>query len=248
MIVIKSKPDVQLMRDSGKIAALARAVGGETAKPGVTTAAIDAKIRHIIMSHGATPSFLGYGGFPASACISVNDEVIHGIPSHRELMDGDIVKIDVGALYKGFHSDCAATFVVGKGSAEVLKLISVTEQSFYRGMEQAVPGNRLGDISAAVQSCVEANGFSVVREYVGHGVGRDLHEDPSVPNYGRAGHGVRLMHGMTLAIEPMVNVGGYGVRVLPNEWTVVTKDGSLSAHYENTVAVTDDGPVVLTAL
>lgn len=248
MIILKNKLDIQHMRDSGKIAALARAVGGEMAKAGVTTAAIDTKVRQVIMSHGATPSFLGYGGFPGSACVSVNNEVIHGIPGRRELVEGDIVKIDVGAFYKGYHSDCAATFAVGAVSDEASRLISVTEQSFYRGMEMAIPQNRIGDISAAVQQYVEANGFSVVREYVGHGVGRELHEDPSVPNYGRAGHGVRLMPGMTLAIEPMVTVGDYAVRVLSNEWTVVTVDGSLSAHYENTIAVTSNGPVILTAI
>ncbi len=248
MIILKSKLDIALMRDSGKIAALARSVGGEMAKPGVTTGAIDAKIRQTIMSHGATPSFLGYGGFPGSACVSVNNEVIHGIPSGRELKDGDIVKIDVGAFYKGFHSDCAATFAVGNVSEEAKKLIDVTEQSFFKGIEKAIPGNRLGDISWAVQEFVEANGFSVVREYVGHGVGRDLHEDPSVPNFGRAGRGVRLMKGMTLAIEPMVNIGSFAVKVLDDEWTVITKDGSLSAHYENSIAVTDNGPVILTAL
>lgn len=248
MIILKNKLDIQHMRDSGKIAALARAVGGEMAKAGVTTAAIDTKVRQVIMSHGATPSFLGYGGFPASACVSVNNEVIHGIPGRRELVEGDIVKIDVGAFYKGYHSDCAATFAVGAVSEEASRLISVTEQSFYRGMEMAIPQNRIGDISAAVQQYVEANGFSVVREYVGHGVGRELHEDPSVPNYGRAGRGVRLMPGMTLAIEPMVTVGDYAVRVLSNDWTVVTVDGSLSAHYENTIAVTSNGPVILTAI
>lgn len=236
------------MRDSGKIAALARATGGEMAKPGVTTGAIDAKIRKVITSHGATPSFLGYGGFPGSACVSVNEEVIHGIPSDRVLKEGDIVKIDVGAFYKGFHSDCAATFAVGAVSDEALRLISVTEESFMRGMAKAVPDARLGDISAAVQEYVESNGFSVVREYVGHGVGRELHEDPSLPNFGTAGRGVRLRSGMTLALEPMVNVGVYDVRVLSDEWTVVTADGKLSAHYENTIAVTDNGPVILTAL
>lgn len=248
MIILKNKLDIQHMRDSGKIAALARAVGGEMAKAGVTTAAIDTKVRQVIMSHGATPSFLGYGGFPGSACVSVNNEVIHGIPGRRELVEGDIVKIDVGAFYKGYHSDCAATFAVGAVSEEASRLISVTEQSFYRGMKMAIPQNRIGDISAAVQQYVEANGFSVVREYVGHGVGRELHEDPSVPNYGRVGHGVRLMPGMTLAIEPMVTVGDYAVRVLSNDWTVVTVDGSLSAHYENTIAVTSNGPVILTAI
>ncbi len=248
MIILKNKHDLTLMRDSGKIAALARATGGEMAVAGVTTAAINAKIKQVILSHGAVPSFLGYGGFPGAACVSVNDEVIHGIPSDKVLKEGDIVKIDVGAFYKGFHSDCAATFAVGSVSEQAKQLISVTEQSFYKGMEAAVTGNRLGDISAAVQACVEAGGFSVVRDFVGHGVGRELHEDPSLPNYGKAGRGVRLQSGMTLAIEPMVNVGGYGVKVLSDEWTVVTKDGSLSAHYENTIAITDNGPVILTAL
>lgn len=248
MIILKNKAELITMRDSGKIAALARATAGEMARPGVTTGAIDTKIRQIIKSHGATPSFLGYGGFPGSACVSVNEQVIHGIPSDRELKDGDIVKIDVGAFYKGFHSDCAATFAVGNVSDEAKKLIAVTEESFFKGMEKAVPDARLGDISAAVQEWAEANGFSVVREYVGHGVGRDLHEDPSIPNYGTAGRGVRLRSGMTIAIEPMINVGVYEVKVLPDKWTVVTADGKLSAHYENTVAVTDNGPVILTAL
>ncbi|MBQ7048742.1 MAG: type I methionyl aminopeptidase [Clostridia bacterium] len=248
MIILKNKAELITMRDSGKIAALARATAGEMARPGVTTGAIDTKIRQIIKSHGATPSFLGYGGFPGSACVSVNEQVIHGIPSDRELKDGDIVKIDVGAFYKGFHSDCAATFAVGNVSEEAKKLITVTEESFFRGMAKAVPDARLGDISAAVQEWAEANGFSVVREYVGHGVGRDLHEDPSIPNYGTAGRGVRLRSGMTIAIEPMINVGVYEVKVLPDKWTVVTADGKLSAHYENTVAVTDNGPVILTAL
>lgn len=248
MIILKNKAELMLMRDSGKIAALARAVGGEMAKPGVTTGAIDAKIRQVIMSHGAKPSFLGYGGFPGSACVSVNEQVIHGIPSDRVLQEGDIVKIDVGAFYKGFHSDCAATFAVGNISDEAQKLISVTEESFYKGIEKAVPDARLGDISAAVQEVVESNGFSVVRDFVGHGVGRELHEDPSIPNYGTAGRGVRLRSGMSLAIEPMVNVGVYGVKVLSDGWTVVTADGKLSAHYENTIAVTDNGAVILTEL
>ncbi len=248
MIILKNKLEIERMRDSGKIAALAREIGGECAKAGVTTAQIDAKIKHTIISHGATPSFLGYGGFPGSACISVNDEVIHGIPGNRELKDGDIVKIDVGAFYKGFHSDCAATFAVGDVADNAKKLVEVTKQSFFEGMKMAVPNNRLGDISNAVQSYAEANGFSVVREFVGHGVGRDLHEDPSVPNFGTAGRGVRLRSGMVLAIEPMINEGVYDVTILSNKWTVVTDDGKLSAHYENTVAITDDGPMILTAL
>ena len=246
MIILKNKAELITMRDSGKIAALARATAGEMARPGVTTGAIDTKIRQIIKSHGATPSFLGYGGFPGSAGVSVNEQVIHGIPSDRELKDGDIVKIDVGAFYKGFHSDCAATFAVGNVSEEAKKLITVTEESFFRGMAKAVPDARLGDISAAVQEWAEANGFSVVREYVGHGVGRDLHEDPSIPNYGTAGRGVRLRSGMTIAIEPMINVGVYEVKVLPDKWTVVTADGSLSAHYENTILITNGEPEILT--
>ena len=248
MIILKNKLEIERMRDSGKIAALAREIGGECAKAGVTTAQIDTKIRQIITSHGATPSFLGYGGFPGSACISVNDEVIHGIPGDRELKDGDIVKIDVGAFYKGFHSDCAATFAVGNITPNAKKLVEVTKQSFFEGIKFAAPNNRLGDISFAVQSFAESNGFSVVREFVGHGVGRDLHEDPSVPNFGTAGRGVRLRSGMVLAIEPMINEGVYDVTVLDNEWTVVTNDGKLSSHYENTVAITDDGPIILTAL
>ncbi len=248
MIILKNKLEIERMRDSGKIAALAREIGGECAKAGVSTAQIDAKIKQTITSHGATPSFLGYGGFPGSACISVNDEVIHGIPGDRILQDGDIVKIDVGAFYKGFHSDCAATFAVGQVSDIATKLIEVTKQSFFEGIKFAVPDNRIGDISNAVQQYAERFGFSVVREFVGHGVGRDLHEDPSVPNYGHAGRGVRLRSGMVLAIEPMINEGVYNVSVLDNEWTVVTDDGKLSSHYENTVAITDDGPMILTVL
>ncbi len=248
MIILKNKLEIERMRDSGKIAALAREIGGECAIPGMTTAQIDAKIKQTIISHGATPSFLGYGGFPGSACISVNDEVIHGIPGNRVLQDGDIVKIDVGAFYKGFHSDCAATFAVGKISDNAAKLIEVTKQCFFEGIKFALPNNRIGDISNAVQVYAESFGFSVVREFVGHGVGRDLHEDPSVPNYGQPGRGVRLKSGMVIAIEPMINEGVYDVSVLDNEWTVVTDDGKLSCHYENTVAITDDGPVILTAL
>ena len=235
------------MRDAGRIAAIAREVGGEHVREGVTTAAIDREIKKCILSHGAKPSFLGYGGFPASACISVNDEIIHGIPSNeRVLKNGDIVKIDVGAYYKGFHGDCAATFTVGDVSDEAKKLIEVTRQSFYEGINAVKEGTRLGDVGHAVQSYAESFGYSVVREYVGHGVGHDLHEDPEVPNYGTAGHGLRLRPGMTIAIEPMINAGTFEVRVLANEWTVVTADGKLSSHYENTVAITDNGVLILT--
>ncbi|MBR0230968.1 MAG: type I methionyl aminopeptidase [Clostridia bacterium] len=247
MITLKSGDSITRMRDAGRIAAIAREVGGEHVREGVTTAAIDREIKKCILSHGAKPSFLGYGGFPASACISVNDEIIHGIPSNtRVLKNGDIVKIDVGAYYKGFHGDCAATFTVGEVSAEAKKLIEVTRQCFYQGIAAIKEGARLGDIGHAVQEYAESFGYSVVREYVGHGVGHDLHEDPEVPNYGSAGHGLRLRPGMTIAIEPMINAGTWEVRVLANEWTVVTADGKLSSHYENTVAITDNGVLILT--
>ena len=247
MITLKSGDSITRMRDAGRIAAIAREVGGEHVREGVTTAAIDREIKKCILSHGAKPSFLGYGGFPASACISVNDEIIHGIPSNtRVLKNGDIVKIDVGAYYKGFHGDCAATFTVGEVSAEAKKLIEVTRQCFYQGIAAIKEGARLGDIGHAVQEYAESFGYSVVREYVGHCVGHDLHEDPEVPNYGSAGHGLRLRPGMTIAIEPMINAGTGEVRVLANEWTVVTADGKLSSHYENTVAITDNGVLILT--
>lgn len=247
MITLKSGESLTRMRDAGRIAAIAREIGGEHVREGVTTAAIDREIKKCILSHGAKPSFLGYGGFPASACISVNDEIIHGIPSNeRVLKNGDIVKIDVGAYYKGFHGDCAATFTVGEVSDEAKKLIEVTRQSFFEGIKAVKEGARLGDVGHAVQSYAESFGYSVVREYVGHGVGHDLHEDPEVPNYGTAGHGLRLRPGMTIAVEPMINAGTFEVRVLANEWTVVTADGKLSSHYENTVAITDNGVLILT--
>ena len=247
MITLKSGEEIIRMRDAGRIAAIAREVGGEMVREGVTTAQIDREIKKAILSHGAKPSFLGYGGFPASACISVNEEIIHGIPSNRKVLkNGDIVKIDVGAYYKGYHGDCAATFAVGQISEEAQRLIDVTKQSFFKGIAAIGEGKRIGDIGYAVQSYVEANGFSVVREYIGHGIGKNLHEEPEVPNYGNAGHGQRLREGMTLAIEPMVNVGDWHVRVLNDNWTVVTVDGKLSAHYENTVAITANGVLILT--
>ena len=248
MIVIKNNAQIEHMRDAGRIAAEAREVGGSLVREGVTTHQIDAKIKACIMSHGAQPSFLGYAGFPASACISINDQVIHGIPSDSVLNHRDIVNIDVGAFYKGYHGDCAATFPVGDISEEAAKLIEVTKQSFFKGLETALPGNRIGDIGAAVESYVRANGFSVVRDFIGHGVGEKLHEDPEVPNYGIPGHGLRLRSGMTLAIEPMVNAGTWRVKVLDDGWTVKTLDGRLSAHYENTVCISDGEPVILTAL
>jgi len=234
------------MRDAGKITALARIEGLSMVKEGVTTRQIDKKIKEVITSHGATPSFLGYGGFPASACISLNEQVIHGIPSDRALACGDIVKIDVGAVYKGYQGDCAATVGVGEISEEAAKLIEVTKASFFKAFEKAAAGNRVGDIGEAVEKYVVANGFAVVRDFVGHGIGAEMHEDPAVPNYGRPGHGLLLREGMTLAIEPMVNAGTWKVKVLGDGWTVVTLDGKLSAHYENTVAITANGPEILT--
>jgi len=234
------------MRDAGKITALARAEGAAMVREGVTTAQINKKIHDCIVSHGAKPSFLGYGGFPASACVSVNEQVIHGIPSDRVLKAGDVVKIDVGAIYKGWQGDCAVTVPVGTVTEEAMKLIEVTEQSFFKGIEKAFAGSRLGDIGAAIEEHVVKNGFSVVRDYVGHGIGTDMHEDPSVPNYGHPGHGVMLREGMTLAIEPMVNAGTWKVKSLSDGWTVVTLDGRISAHYENTVAITANGPEILT--
>lgn len=247
MITLKSGEEIIRMRDAGRIAAIAREIGGEYVKEGVTTAQIDREIKKAILSHGAKPSFLGYGGFPASACISVNEEIIHGIPSsNKVLKNGDIVSIDVGAYYKGYHGDCAATFIVGNGTEEAKKLVDITKQSFFEGIAAIGEGARIGDIGCAIQSYVEKFGFSVVREYIGHGIGKNLHEDPEVPNYGKAGYGLRLREGMTLAIEPMVNAGDWQVRVLNDKWTVVTKDGSLSAHYENTVAITANGVLILT--
>ena len=249
MIPIKTKEQLERMRVACRITALARKAAADAVAPGVTTDEIDRIVRKTIEKAGAKPSFLGYGGFPASACISINDEVIHGIPSAKRVVhEGDIVKIDVGAYIGGFHGDCACTVPCGQVSDEAKRLIEVTRQSFYEGIQFAREGCRVSDISAAVQTYVEANGFSVVRSFVGHGVGQKLHESPEVPNFGRPGHGVRLQAGMTLAIEPMVNVGGYDVRVLSDGWTVKTKDGKLSAHYENTVAITDGAPEILTAI
>ena len=246
MIAIKSERELSLMRQACKITAAARALAGEMVRPGVSTKQIDKAVHDYIVSQGAKPSFLGYHGFPASACISVNSTVIHGIPGGYVLKEGDIVSVDVGAFYKGYHGDCAATFACGAISAEAQRLIDVTKQSFFEGIRFATRGHRVSDISHAVQKHVESNGFSVVRSFVGHGVGAQLHEEPEVPNYGPAGHGPRLLPGMTLAIEPMVNAGTHEVRVLRDGWTTVTADGMLSAHYENTVLITDGEPEILT--
>ena len=247
MIIIKNSEQIAMMKKAGRITAEALLVAKEAIKPGVSTKEIDTKIHDFIRKCGAIPSFLGYGGFPGSACISINSEVIHGIPSKKVIVhEGDIVKIDVGARYCGYNGDSARTFPVGNVSDEALKLISVTEMSFYEGLKVAKAGNRVGDIGSAIENFVISNGFSIVRKYVGHGVGKELHEEPEVPNFGRAGHGPRLYSGMTLAIEPMVNVGTDDVRVLKDGWTVTTADGKLSAHYENSIAVTDSDPIILT--
>ena len=246
MIAIKNEHELIAMRQACKITAAARALAGDMVRPGVTTKQIDKAVHDYIVSQGAKPSFLGYGGFPASSCISVNSTVIHGIPGDYVLQEGDIVSVDVGAYYKGFHGDCAATYACGTISAEAEKLIDVTKQSFFEGIRFATQGHRVSDISHAIQTYVESNGFSVVRSFVGHGVGAQLHEEPEVPNFGAAGRGPRLLRGMTLAVEPMVNVGSPDVRVLKDRWTTVTADSKLSAHYENTVLITDGEPEILT--
>ena len=246
MIPIKNERELVCMRQACKITAAARALAGEMVRPGVSTKQIDKAVRDFIVSQGAKPSFLGYNGYPGSACISVNEEVIHGIPGGRILKDGDIVSVDVGAYYKGFHGDCADTFACGSISADAQKLIDVTRQSFFEGIRLARRGHRVSDISHAIQTYVESNGFSVVRAFVGHGVGAQLHEEPEVPNFGAPGRGPRLLPGITLAIEPMVNVGTPDVKILKDHWTTVTADGKLSAHYENTVLITDGEPEILT--
>jgi len=246
MISLKSPREIEAMRKAGRITAQARALAGSMVRPGVTTKEIDLAVRRFIKSQGAKPSFLGYGGFPGAACISVNEEVIHGIPGNRVLKDGDIVSVDVGAFIGGFHGDCAATYACGQISDEAKRLIEVTQQSFWEGMKFARQGYRVSDIGHAVQEYVEANGFSVVRDYVGHGVGAKLHEPPEVRNFGPAGHGPRLVPGMTIAVEPMVNVGDWQVKTLADGWTVVSRDGSLTAHYENSLLITDGDPEILT--
>ncbi len=246
MIAIKNEHELACMRQACKITAAARALAGEMVRPGVSTKEIDKAVHDFIVSQGAKPSFLNYRGFPGSSCISVNNTVIHGIPGGYKLQEGDIVSVDVGAYYKGFHGDCAATFPCGTVSAQAQRIIDVTKQSFYEGLRFAKRGHRVSDISHAIQMHVESNGFSVVRAFVGHGVGAQLHEEPEVPNYGPAGRGPRMLPGMTLAIEPMVNAGVPDVRVLKDNWTTVTADGKLSAHYENTVLITDGEPEILT--
>ena len=246
MITIKNERELTSMRKACKITAAARALAGELVRPGVSTKAIDRAVHDFIVSQGAKPSFLNYNGYPASVCVSVNSTVIHGIPDGYILKEGDIVSVDVGAFYEGFHGDCAATYACGAISTEAQRLIDVTRQSFYEGIAWAKKGNRVQDISHAVQTYVESNGFAVVRSFVGHGVGRQLHEEPEVPNFGAPGRGPRLLPGMTIAVEPMVNAGTYEVQVLKDGWTTVTADRKLAAHYENTVLITDGEPEILT--
>lgn len=247
MIHLKNAEAIALMKVAGRITGEALALAGEAVREGVTTKHLDDIVRHHIEKCGATPAFLGYGGFPASACVSVNDEVIHGIPSaKRVLQEGDIVKIDVGAIWHGYVGDSANTFTVGNVSEEAKRLIEATKNGFFKGVEQVKENNRIGDIGHAVETEVKAYGFSVIRKYVGHGVGRELHEAPDVPNYGTPGRGPRLCHGMTIAIEPMVAIGTHEVRELADGWTVKTADGKLSAHYEHTVALTEEGVILLT--
>ena len=249
MIQLKNPDQIKIMKEAGRITGEALLTARDHVRPGISTYELDRIVRESIEKAGAKPSFLGYGGFPGSACVSINDEVIHGIPSKKRFLgEGDIVKIDVGAFYKGFHGDSARTIPVGRVSDEALKLIEVTRASFFAGIEQLKVGNRLGDVGAAIDGLVVANGFSTVKRYIGHGIGHELHESPDVPNYGTPGRGTRLCAGLVIAIEPMVNVGTETVRELSDGWTVKTADGSLSAHYENTVALTSDGIINLTQI
>lgn len=246
MIIIKNNYEIDLMRKAGRLLGETLLKVEENVKPGITTAELSRIAEDYILKHGGTPSFKGLYGFPEAACISVNDQIIHGIPSKYRLQEGDIVSFDCGACLNGYQSDAARTFAVGNISDEAAKLIQVTKDCFFEGIKNANVGNRLSDISNAIQQYVEGNGFSVVRDYVGHGIGKDVHEDPDIPNWGRSGRGPKLQEGMVLAIEPMVNIGTYKTRTLNDDWTVVTADGKLSAHYENTVAILTNGPEILT--
>lgn len=246
MISVKSPKEIEKMRKAGLITGGALVAAGEAIHAGMTTKELDTVVRKYITSHGAKPSFLGYGGFPGSACISINDVVIHGIPGPQVIKDGDIVSVDVGAYIGGFHGDSCKTFAVGEVSEEAKALMKSTEESLYLAISMVKPGVRLGDLGAAIQKYNEDNGYGVVREFVGHGVGRDLHEDPEVPNFGKAGHGVRLQAGMVIAIEPMITEGSSKVKVMGDGWTTKTADGKLSAHFEHTIAVTETGCIILT--
>lgn len=242
MITIKSEQELLKMRRAGQVLSGFFEYIQKEIKPGVSTAHIDKLAYEYITAHECTPSFKGYNGFPGSICSSVNEEVVHGIPGNRILKEGDIFSVDVGACYHGYHADAARTYPVGSITPEAQRLIDITRESFFEGMKMAKAGNRIGDISSAIQKYVEANGYSVVRDLVGHGIGAHLHESPEVPNFGHPGRGARLQQGMTIAVEPMVNMGRYDVYTLDNDWTVVTEDNSLSAHYENTVIITDGEP------
>ena len=247
MIVLKTGRELKIMREACRISAEALKLAGSAVEPGVTTAELDKIAEKYILSQGAVPNFKNYNGYPATACISINNEVIHGIPSKKRVIKaGDIVSIDLGAKFEGYHGDNAATFACGDISAEAKRLMDTTRESLYEGIAAAVSGGRLGDIGAAIQQYVEKRGYSVVRQFVGHGIGTQLHEAPEVPNFGTHGRGIRLMPGMTLAIEPMINAGHYDVKVMPDGWTVLTKDGSLSAHFEHTIVITPDGPQIMT--
>ncbi len=249
MIVLKTTRELGLMKEACVIAAGALKAAGEAVEPGVTTEEINRIAHNFITKNGAIPTFKGYQGYPAAACISINDEVIHGIPSKKRIIKaGDIVSIDVGATFNGYVGDNAATFAAGDISPEAQRLCDTTRESLYEGIKAAVAGGRIGDIGSTIQRYCEERGFSVVREFTGHGVGKNMHEDPSVPNFGTPGRGVRLLPGMTIAIEPMINLGGAGIRQLPDGWTIKTRDGSLSAHFEHTVAITSNGPVILTQI
>jgi methionyl aminopeptidase len=248
VITTKSKHELEIMREAGRIVAMAHAAVKKIIAPGITTRELDAEVEKVIVQAGATPSFKGYQGFPAAICASVNEELVHGIPSSKKLHDGDIISVDIGAYYKGYHGDSANTFAVGNISIDAQRLLEVTEASLFEGIKMAKSGNHLSDISHAVQVYVEAKKMSIVRDYVGHGIGREMHEDPQVPNYGLPGRGIRLRPGHVLAIEPMVNLGGPDVRTLADNWTVITEDGSWCAHFEHTVAITEEGPEILTTL
>ena len=247
MIVIKNESEIELMVKAGEVTADILKELPSVIKPGMSTRELDKWIEDFILRNDMKPAFKGYGGFPATACISVNEELIHGIPSKKTILrEGDIVTVDLGTIYKGYYSDAARTYPVGKISEEKQKLIKVAEESFFEGLKYCKKGNRIGDVSHAIQEYVESFGFSIIRDYTGHGVGTDLHEDPAVPNYGKPGHGPKLVPGMTIAIEPMIAAGDYDVDVLDNDWTVVMSDGSMCAHYENSVVITEGEPILLT--
>lgn len=248
MIIRKSRHELELMREAGRIVALTHQHLKQLIEPGVTTGQLDKIAEQFIRKHDAIPSFKGYGGFSGSVCTSVNEELVHGIPGDRRLNEGDIISLDIGAQYRGYHGDSAWTYPVGEVTSETARLLDVTEKSLYAGLEQAVPGGRLSDISHAIQTASESAGFSIVREYVGHGIGQNLHEDPQIPNFGPAGKGPRLKPGMVLAIEPMVNAGSRHVKTLDDNWTVVTTDGAMCAHFEHTIVITDDSYEILTTI